>query len=116
MPHPTRIDSASLSNRLVNVARRTHLWILGGYPIHSSVFLSAHVASAVSGCVGASGFDPREAVDRILDGLLPYAGSNATACGRYHATQALAGLGVSLALAALSYTRSGLLPWRNARF
>ncbi len=82
---------------IVTVFRRFNLAILGEYGIHSSVFPSAHVSSAFACAWGLLIAMP----DRRRFGWLVAAYALivaiATIYGRYHfATDALAGLGVSL--------------------
>lgn len=111
---PPRIAFAGADlPRLMTVARRVNLWILGGYGIHSSVFPSAHVSSAFSAAWALLAIIPAK---RWIGGLMAcYAASVAVATiyGRYHyAADVLAGIAVSLlALAALHPGYS----WRKAR-
>jgi membrane-associated phospholipid phosphatase len=82
--------------------RRLNLFLVGDYGIHSSVFPSAHVSSAFSAAWAMLMYLPDRR--RVGWGMLIYAVlvSIATVYGRYHyAVDALAGLGVSLAAAAL---------------
>lgn len=84
--------------------RRFNLWLLGGYGIHSSVFPSAHVSSALSAAWGLFLVLPERR--RFGWGLLLYAVSVAVATvyGRYHyAVDAVAGAGVSLVAAAVGW-------------
>jgi membrane-associated phospholipid phosphatase len=109
---PPRIAFAGADlPRLVTLARRVNLWILGGYGIHSSVFPSAHVSSAFSAAWALLVIIPGK---RWIGALMAcYAASVAVATiyGRYHyAADVLAGIAVSLlALAALHHS------WRRAR-
>jgi len=90
---------------IVTVIRRFNLWVVGGYGIHSSVFPSAHVSSALAAAWGLMAAIP----DRRWIGLLMmFYGLSvavATIYGRYHfATDAIAGVAISLAaLAALRF-------------
>ena len=82
--------------------RRFNLWIVGGYGIHSSVFPSAHVSSALSAAWGLLATIPERpwiGWSMAAYGMLV---AIATIYGRYHyAVDALAGIVISLlALAA----------------
>lgn len=86
---------------IVTALRRFNLWIVGGYGIHSSVFPSAHVSSALSAGWGLLAAIP----DRKWIGwgmaFYGFSVAIATVYGRYHfAADAVAGIGVSLVAAA----------------
>jgi membrane-associated phospholipid phosphatase len=91
---------------VVTAIRRFNLWVVGGYGIHSSVFPSAHVSSALSAGWGLMAAIPER---RWIGGLLLAYGLSvavATVYGRYHfATDAVAGVAISLM--ALMTTRLG---------
>lgn len=94
---------------VVTALRRFNLWLVQGYGIHSSVFPSAHVSSALSGAFGLLAALP----DRKRYGIsfVVYALSVAVATlyGRYHfAVDAAAGLAIPLVLAPCL-----LLAWRD---
>ena len=82
---------------IVTILRRLNLWIVGGYGIHSSVFPSAHVSSALSAAWGLMAAIPKR---RWIGGMMAFYALSvalATIYGRYHfATDALAGIAVSL--------------------
>jgi len=83
---------------IVTVFRRFNLTILGKYGIHSSVFPSAHVSSAMSAAWGLRATIPEKP---WIAGLMAFYGISvafATIYGRYHyAADALAGVAISLA-------------------
>jgi membrane-associated phospholipid phosphatase len=94
---------------IVTFLRRFNLWIVGHYGIHSSVFPSAHVSSALSAAWGLLVTIPERrwigwtmAAYGLCVGL-------ATVYGRYHyAVDAAAGIAVSfLGLAAVYLNRRG---------
>jgi membrane-associated phospholipid phosphatase len=89
--------------RITTAIREFNLFIVGGYGIHSSVFPSAHVSSALSAAWGLLAAIPKR---RWIGWLMFTYGilvAIATVYGRYHyAVDGLAGIAVSLvALAAL---------------
>lgn len=104
-PPRTLFGGTDLPN-ITTPLRRLNLWIVGGYGIHSSVFPSAHVSSAFSAGWALLRYLPEKKRFGIL--LLVYAASVAlaTVYGRYHyAVDALAGFGLSLAVAAVILVR-----------
>jgi membrane-associated phospholipid phosphatase len=89
--------------RIVTDLRRFNLWIVGGYGIHSSVFPSAHVSSALSAAWGLLAAIPeRPWIGRMM-AFYGFSVAIATIYGRYHyAADAAAGIAISLvAIAAL---------------
>ena len=86
------------------IFRAFNWWMLGGYGIHTSVFPSAHVASAFSAAFGMMRLLPeRPWVGRFLLAMAALI-ATATVYGRYHyAADAVAGFAMSLA--ALGLTR-----------
>jgi membrane-associated phospholipid phosphatase len=98
--------------RITTAIREFNLFIVGGYGIHSSVFPSAHVSSALSAAWGLLAAIPKR---RWIGWLMFAYGivvAIATVYGRYHyAVDGLAGIAVSLAaLAVLRFRmRSGVL-------
>jgi membrane-associated phospholipid phosphatase len=88
--------------RVTTAIREFNLFIVGGYGIHSSVFPSAHVSSALSAAWGLLAAIPK----RQWIGWLMFAYgivvAVATVYGRYHyAADGLAGIAVSLAALAV---------------
>ena len=81
------------------VFRRFNWWLLGGGGIHTSVFPSGHVSHAFAGAFGMLQVLPQHRwVGRALVGLA-ISIALATVYGRYHyAVDAVAGLGVALAV------------------
>jgi membrane-associated phospholipid phosphatase len=79
------------------VFRQFNWWMLGGYGIHTSVFPSAHVASAFAAAFGMKRVLPEHAwVSRFLQ-VMAVLIATATVYGRYHyAADAVAGLAMSL--------------------
>lgn len=81
---------------VITALRQFNLWIVGGYGIHSSVFPSAHVSSALSASWGL-----RAAIRERpwIANLMAFYGISvaiATVYGRYHyAVDALAGIAIS---------------------
>jgi membrane-associated phospholipid phosphatase len=91
--------------RITTAIREFNLFIVGGYGIHSSVFPSAHVSSALSAAWGLLAAIPKR---RWIGWLMFAYGilvAVATVYGRYHyAVDGIAGIAVSLvALAALRF-------------
>ncbi len=85
---------------VTNWFRSSNLFVVGGYGIHSSVFPSAHVSSAIAAAMGMAYQLPEK--PWVGRGMLIYAGlvALATIYGRYHyAVDAAAGLAVGLAAA-----------------
>ncbi len=82
---------------IVTAVRRLNLWIVGGYGIHSSVFPSAHVSSALSAAWGLLATIPQRRWIGILMAIYGFSVALATIYGRYHfAADALAGVVISL--------------------
>jgi membrane-associated phospholipid phosphatase len=106
-PPRTAFAGSDLPN-IVTFLRRFNLWIVGGYGIHSSVFPSAHVSSALSAAWGLLSTLPER---RWIGWLMAFYGLSVAVAaihGRYHyAVDAAAGLVVSLAglLAVRQYAR-----------
>ena len=104
-PPRTAFAGQDLPN-IVTFPRRFNLWIVGHYGIHSSVFPSAHVSSALSAAWGLVATLP--ARRRWIGWTMAAYGISvavATIYGRYHyAVDALAGVGISLvAVCALAW-------------
>ncbi len=82
---------------LITVLRRLNLWILGGYGIHSSVFPSAHVSSALSAAWGLRAAIPERPWIGFAFMFYGLSVAIATVYGRYHyAVDAVAGVVISL--------------------
>lgn len=94
---PPRIvfPTADFPNIVTDV-RRFNLWIVGGYGIHSSVFPSAHVSSALSSAWGLGAAIPdRPWIGRLM-AFYAVSVAIATIYGRYHyAVDAIAGIAIS---------------------
>ncbi|MEO8025792.1 MAG: phosphatase PAP2 family protein, partial [Bryobacteraceae bacterium] len=87
---------------VTTVFRQFNLYLVGGYGIHSSVFPSAHVSSALAAGLGLLWVLPHRKAWGW--GVIAYALSVAVATvyGRYHyAADAVAGIGMALAVAAI---------------
>jgi membrane-associated phospholipid phosphatase len=95
-PPRTVFPSADFPN-VVTDLRQLNLWIVGGYGIHSSVFPSAHVSSALSAAWGlGAAIAERPWIGRLM-AFYGFSVAIATVYGRYHyAADAVAGVGVSL--------------------
>jgi membrane-associated phospholipid phosphatase len=105
-PPRTVFPSADFPN-IVTDLRQLNLWILGGYGIHSSVFPSAHVSSALSAAWGLMAAIPdRPWIGRIM-AVYGVSVAIATIYGRYHyAADAAAGIAISfVGIAALKLDR-----------
>ena len=87
---------------IITGLRRLNLWIVGGYGIHSSVFPSAPVSSALSAAWGLLAAIPER---RWIGWAMAAYGLSvfvATIYGRYHfAADGVAGIGISLCAAVL---------------
>jgi membrane-associated phospholipid phosphatase len=82
---------------IVTVLRRFNLWILGHYDIHSSVFPSAHVSSALSAAWGLLETLPERPWIGWTMAVYGLCVAIATVYGRYHyAVDAAAGIAISL--------------------
>lgn len=86
--------------QVLTLPRQLNLWMVGGFGIHSSVFPSAHVSSALSAAWGLRATLPaRPWIGRYM-GIYGCSVAVATVYGRYHyAADAVAGAVVSLAAA-----------------
>jgi membrane-associated phospholipid phosphatase len=105
-PPRTVFPSADFPN-VVTDLRQLNLWIVGGYGIHSSVFPSAHVSSALSAAWGlAAAIPDRPWIARLM-AFYAVSVAIATVYGRYHyAADAVAGIVISLVgIAALKFDR-----------
>jgi len=94
---PRTLFAGSDMPNVMTPVRQLNLWIVSGYGIHSSVFPSAHVASAFSAAWALFWLLPEKR--RFGWMMLAYAVSVAVATvyGRYHySADAVAGLGVSM--------------------
>jgi membrane-associated phospholipid phosphatase len=94
--------------RIETLVRHLNLFIVGSYGIHSSVFPSAHVSSAMSAAWGLMAAIPKR---RWIGGLMLFYGlcvTIATIYGRYHyAADSIAGMIISLlALIVLHFDKS----------
>jgi membrane-associated phospholipid phosphatase len=86
---------------IVTDFRRLNLWIVGGYGIHSSVFPSAHVSSALSAAWGLLAAIPERRWIGWSVAAYGLSVAIATVYGRYHfAADGVAGIAVSLIAAA----------------
>lgn len=86
---------------IVTGLRRLNLWIVGGYGIHSSVFPSAHVSSALSAAWGLLAAIPERRWIGWTMAAYGFSVAVATVYGRYHfAADGIAGIAVSLVAAA----------------
>jgi hypothetical protein len=94
-PPRTVFPSADFPN-VVTDLRQLNLWIVGGYGIHSSVFPSAHVSSALSAAWGLGAAIPdRPWIGRLM-AFYGFSVAIATIYGRYHyAADAAAGIAIS---------------------
>jgi membrane-associated phospholipid phosphatase len=95
-PPRTVFPSADFPN-VVTDLRQLNLWIVGGYGIHSSVFPSAHVSSALSAAWGlGAAISEKPWIGRWM-AFYGFSVAIATVYGRYHyAADGVAGVGVSL--------------------
>jgi membrane-associated phospholipid phosphatase len=105
---PPRAVFAGLDMPHITTAiRRFNLWIVGGYGIHSSVFPSAHVSSALSAAWAFLALIPER---RWIGKLMTIYGISvaiATIYGRYHfATDAAGGIAISLVAALVASTQA----------
>jgi membrane-associated phospholipid phosphatase len=93
---------------VVTLLRRVNLWIVGGYGIHSSVFPSAHVSSALAAAWGLLATIPERPLFGRLMAFYGISVAIATIYGRYHyVADAAAGIAVSfLALAAVKLDKT----------
>ena len=90
------------------VIRRLNLWIVNSYGIHSSVFPSAHVSSALAAAWGLLATIPERRWIGVCMALYGLSVAIATIYGRYHyAADAAAGIAVSLIAAAVAWRYSG---------
>jgi membrane-associated phospholipid phosphatase len=93
--------------RVTTAIREFNLFIVGGYGIHSSVFPSAHVSSALSAAWGLLAAIPKRrwiGWSMFAYGILV---AIATVYGRYHyAADGLAGIAVSLVALAMLRIRT----------
>jgi membrane-associated phospholipid phosphatase len=93
---------------VLTAMRRLNLWIVGGYGIHSSVFPSAHVSSALSAAWALLALLPER---RWIGFAMAFYGMSvavATIYGRYHfAADAAAGIAISVI--------AGIVAWQYAR-
>jgi len=95
-PPRTAFPGADLPH-IITILRRFNLWIVGRYGIHSSVFPSAHVSSALSAAWGLLATLPERRWIGWLMALYALSVSIATVYGRYHyAVDTAAGLAASL--------------------
>lgn len=93
----------------LTLLRQFNLWIAGRYDIHSSVFPSAHVSSALSAAWGLLDTLPERPWIGWTMAVYGLCVAIATVYGRYHyAVDALAGIGISLLVA-------GALAWAHQR-
>lgn len=84
--------------RVATFLRRFNLWIVGRYGIHSSVFPSAHVSSALSAAWGLMAAIPRRPWIGGAMAMYGFSVAVASIYGRYHfAADVAAGIAVSLA-------------------
>jgi membrane-associated phospholipid phosphatase len=92
----------------VTFFRRVNLWIASHYDIHSSVFPSAHVSSALSAAWGLLETIPERRWIGWTMAVYGLCVAVATVYGRYHyAADAVAGIAISfLGLAAMVYRNS----------
>jgi membrane-associated phospholipid phosphatase len=97
--------------RVTTAIREFNLFIVGGYGIHSSVFPSAHVSSALSAAWGLLAAIPKRrwiGWTMFAYGILV---AVATVYGRYHyAADGVAGIAVSLVALAVLRTRTATAP------
>jgi len=110
---PPRIvfAAADLPN-IVTILRRFNLWILGNFSIHSSVFPSAHVSSALSAAWGLLETLPERRWIGLAMAAYGVCVAIATVYGRYHyAVDVIAGAGISL----LGPAAAKCLSYRNSR-
>jgi membrane-associated phospholipid phosphatase len=106
---PRTVFSGADMPHITTAIREFNLFIVGGYGIHSSVFPSAHVSSALSAGWGLLAAIPKR---RWIGWTMAAYGilvAIATVYGRYHyAVDALAGIAVSLvALVVLKFAAPG---------
>jgi membrane-associated phospholipid phosphatase len=110
---PPRIvfSDADLPN-IVTILRRFNLWILGNFSIHSSVFPSAHVSSALSAAWGLLETLPERRWIGLAMAVYGACVAIATVYGRYHyAVDVIAGAALSL----LGPAAAKCLSYRNNR-
>lgn len=94
---PRTVFPADDLPHIVTILRRFNLWIVGGYGIHSSVFPSAHVSSALSAAWALLASIPERRWIGIGMAFYGFSVALATVYGRYHfATDAVAGILISL--------------------
>ena len=92
---------------IVTDLRRFNLWILGNFSIHSSVFPSAHVSSALSAAWGLFATLPERRWIGWAMALYGLCVAIATVYGRYHyAVDVLAGAALSFLGLLLAYLKS----------
>jgi membrane-associated phospholipid phosphatase len=92
---------------IVTDLRRFNLWILGNFSIHSSVFPSAHVSSALSAAWGLFATLPERRWIGWAMALYGVCVAIATVYGRYHyAVDVLAGAALSFLGLLLAYLKS----------
>ena len=95
-PPRTAFPGADLPH-IVTALRRFNLWIVGGYGIHSSVFPSAHVSSALSAAWGLLAILRQRRWIGWSMAVYALSVALATIYGRYHyAVDAAAGIAISL--------------------
>ncbi len=89
---------------IVTGMRRLNLWIVGGYGIHSSVFPSAHVSSALSAAWALIVLVPERRWIGIAMACYGFSVAIATIYGRYHyAADAAAGVAMSFIAGAIAW-------------
>jgi membrane-associated phospholipid phosphatase len=106
-PPRTAFPGADLPH-IVTIVRRLNLWIVGEYGIHSSVFPSAHVSSALSAAWGLLAALPERKWIGWLMAFYALSVGVAAVYGRYHyAVDVAAGMAISLGgvLAIRQYAR-----------
>ena len=93
---------------VLTAMRRLNLWIVGGYGIHSSVFPSAHVSSALSAAWALLALLPERRWIGFAMAFYGFSVAMATIYGRYHfAADAAAGIAISAI--------AGAVAWQYAR-
>lgn len=96
-PPRTAFPGADLPH-IVTIQRQVNLWIVGEYGIHSSVFPSAHVSSALSAAWGLLATLPKRKWIGWLMVFYALSVGVAAVYGRYHyAVDVAAGMVISLA-------------------
>lgn len=104
---PPRIVFAGADLPILTLLRRFNLWILGSFSIHSSVFPSAHVSSALSAAWGLFATLPERRWIGWAMAIYAVCVAIATVYGRYHyAVDVLAGAALSLVALLLAYLNS----------